>query len=71
LRNFGPVSAELLYFFGIRSADEVLNADPYKLFMNLQEFSTSPLSRNYLRAILGAQQDRHFADVTIDESRLS
>jgi hypothetical protein len=55
LFNIGPAIAEKLYFIGIRSPEEVINAEPEELYQRLQKKLGCHVDRCVLYVFRGAK----------------
>lgn len=58
LSNIGPAIAEKLYFIGIRSPQEVINAKPEELYRKLQKKLGCHVDRCVLYVFRGAKTGR-------------
>ncbi|GBE04640.1 pathogenicity locus [bacterium BMS3Abin10] len=58
LTNIGPAIAEKLYFIGIRSTEEVINAKPEELYNRLQKKLDCHVDRCVLDVFRGAKKGR-------------
>lgn len=62
LTNIGPAIAEKLYFIGVRSPEEVINADPEELYLKLQKRLGHHVDRCVLYVLRGAKRGRPWAE---------
>jgi hypothetical protein len=58
IRNIGPAIAAKLYEVGVRSRDEVLNADPEQLYGKLSDQMGPGIDRCVLYVLRGAKADK-------------
>jgi len=65
LPGLGPKSEIMLAQIGIETVDEFLQSDPFDLYRRLKARQEGA-SLNFLYAIIGAQQNRHWQDVRRD-----
>ncbi len=62
LINIGPAIAEKLYFIGIRSPEEVINAEPEELYSRLQKKLGCHIDRCVLYVFRGAKTGRPWSE---------
>ena len=67
LKGLGPKSEKCLQEVGIRTPEDLRSIGAVRAFMKLQkECSTKP-SLNFLYAMVGALEDKHWADIAKSE----
>ena len=69
LRNIGIVTAERLYSIGIRTPEQIMNANPERLYEKLKAKHGEKLDRCVLYQIRGAKFDEPWWKCTIDQAR--
>ena len=71
LKGLGPKSEKCLNEVGIFTKDDLVKAGAVKIFIQLQNESTNRPSLNFLYALVGAIENRHWADIAkTEKSRL-
>jgi hypothetical protein len=68
LTNIGPAIAEKLFFVGIRSPEEVINAEPEELYLKLQKKLGCHVDRCVLYVFRGAKTGRPWAECSDNRS---
>ncbi len=63
LKGFGPKSEEILAKVDINSVEEFLAIDPFELYKELKE-KVKGTGLNSIYAIIGAQEDLHWQEVS-------
>ena len=63
LKGFGPKSEDILGQVGITSVEDFMDSDPYELYKQLKE-NVKGTGLNSIYAIIGAQQDLHWQEVS-------
>lgn len=62
MQNLGPKSREQLKAIGIHTEEQLRASDPYALYAQLKQ-RNGKVSLNFLYAIIGAQEGRHWIDI--------
>jgi DNA transformation protein len=63
LKGFGPKSEEIMAQIGIESVEQFMQADAFQMYADLKE-KVKGTGLNSIYAILGAQQDVHWQEVS-------
>jgi len=67
LKGLGPKSEKCLNEIGINTKDELEAIGPIRAFMKLREECSIKPSLNFLYAMVGALEDKHWADIAKTE----
>jgi DNA transformation protein len=62
MQGLGPKSAAMLMALGIHSSEQLRSLDAYEVYAQLKAQHTN-VSLNFLYAILGAQEEKHWQDI--------
>ena len=63
LKGLGPKSIEMLEAIGVTSYQQFIQEDPFEIYAKLKK-EFPDLSMNMLYALIGAQEDIHWQEVT-------
>ncbi len=67
LKGLGPKSEKCLLEIGIRTKDELKEIGAVRAFIKLKKESTTNPSLNFLYALVGALEDKHWTDIAKEE----
>ena len=71
LKGLGPKSEKCLKEIGIKTRTDLENIGPVKAFLKLQNESSTKPSLNFLYAMVGALEGKHWAEIAkSDKCRL-
>ncbi|HHJ20192.1 MAG TPA: competence-specific regulator [Gammaproteobacteria bacterium] len=69
LKGLGPKSERCLNDIGIKTRSELESIGPIRAFLRLRENSSTKPSLNFLYAMVGALEGKHWADIAKSEKR--
>lgn len=67
LKGLGPKSKTMLAQIGIHSRDDLERVGPVRAYVLLKQQPQQNASLNLLYAMVAALEDRHWADITLQE----
>ncbi len=67
LKGLGPKSEKCLNEIGIKTRDELAETGPVQAFLRLREECSVKPSLNFLYAMVGALEGKHWADIAKSE----
>ncbi|GGX80699.1 hypothetical protein GCM10007160_04870 [Litchfieldella qijiaojingensis] len=67
LKGLGPKSEKCLAEIGINTPDDLRRVGPVRAFIRLKNESSIKPSLNFLYAMVGALEDRHWAEIAKSE----
>ena len=67
LKGLGPKSEHSLHQIGIFTRSDLESIGPVRAFMKLKNECSEPPSLNFLYALVGALEDRHWGDIARSE----
>ena len=67
LKGLGPKSEKCLNEIGIYTRDDLVNTGPARVFIRLKKECTTKPNLNFLYALVGAVENRHWTDIAKSE----
>ncbi len=67
LKGIGPKSEKCLNEIGVYSRQDLERLGPVKVFLKLKKECSSKPSLNFLYALVGAVEDRHWSEIAREE----